>query len=272
MKVLLRLYPAAWRERYEDEVAQLLDDSSAGLADALGLLRGAFQAHRHPARSGLPAGGIRRWVTRQHIAGAAAVVGGALWLGTYTAPWHTAVGGWTPNPDLRAIALLAGAGPMLLVAAVGFMPRLSSRWPDRSLRSLALAALVVGVGLMSGMLIWTGLSREIELVPHEHQDVLLIGTAFVLLGSIGAVVSMRGRDIASRRALLSLLGACLIDLTFFAVFVDAGFVYEVTSVAGATAGILVALGWIWVGWSAMRRSPLTVEDHATAIRGPHALA
>ncbi len=39
---IVHRYPAAWRERYEDEVLALMDDSSVRLADVVELLRGLF--------------------------------------------------------------------------------------------------------------------------------------------------------------------------------------------------------------------------------------
>jgi hypothetical protein len=42
---LLRLYPAAWRARYGDELADLIDERRLSLCDALDLLRGALDAH-----------------------------------------------------------------------------------------------------------------------------------------------------------------------------------------------------------------------------------
>jgi hypothetical protein len=60
-RLALRCYPAAWRERYADEVAALVDDVDGGLLDAADLGAGAITehlnggtpmrfepAHRHP--------------------------------------------------------------------------------------------------------------------------------------------------------------------------------------------------------------------------------
>jgi hypothetical protein len=46
---LLRLYPRAWRLRYEDEVRDLLQARRPSRRDRLDLLRGALDAHLHPA-------------------------------------------------------------------------------------------------------------------------------------------------------------------------------------------------------------------------------
>ncbi len=46
---LLRLYPRAWQDRYADEVAAVLEARPLGWRARLDLLRGAMDAHLHPA-------------------------------------------------------------------------------------------------------------------------------------------------------------------------------------------------------------------------------
>jgi len=48
MKRLVRLYPRAWRARYEEETVTLLDQQHASLKGSVDLVRGAVDAHRHP--------------------------------------------------------------------------------------------------------------------------------------------------------------------------------------------------------------------------------
>lgn len=61
MRRLLRLYPAAWRERYEDEMAEVLMELSATPSVVLDLVRGALVERsrarwRVPESSPIPAG------------------------------------------------------------------------------------------------------------------------------------------------------------------------------------------------------------------------
>src|SRR5262245_17448895 len=49
--ILLRLYPRAWRERYEAEMMALLEEHDVTLATRLDLLRGAFDAWQDRRRS-----------------------------------------------------------------------------------------------------------------------------------------------------------------------------------------------------------------------------
>ena len=63
---ILRLYPRAWRERYEMEVLDLLSARPIDRRAGLDLLRGALDAHMHPFQP-------TRWPAL------AALVGGAAW-------------------------------------------------------------------------------------------------------------------------------------------------------------------------------------------------
>ena len=48
MSRLVRLYPAAWRERYGAEFMELLATRQPGIADRIDIVRGALDAHLHP--------------------------------------------------------------------------------------------------------------------------------------------------------------------------------------------------------------------------------
>lgn len=43
-ETLMRLYPAAWRERYEEEFLQLIDDRPLGLQETIDIVSGAIDA------------------------------------------------------------------------------------------------------------------------------------------------------------------------------------------------------------------------------------
>lgn len=51
--ILLRLYPRAWRKRYEAEMSALLEEHDVTLATRLDLLRGAFDAWQDQRESGM---------------------------------------------------------------------------------------------------------------------------------------------------------------------------------------------------------------------------
>ena len=45
---LVRLYPQAWRERYEEEFVAMLEQRSISLLDVLDMVLGALEARLHP--------------------------------------------------------------------------------------------------------------------------------------------------------------------------------------------------------------------------------
>jgi hypothetical protein len=101
---LLRLYPPAWRRRYEDEVRLVLDEAPIGGRGRLDLVRGALDAWIHPERpSALP--------------GVLAVLGGLLWavvaLGIVRQPAPPDWPGY-----LQETLLVAFVAVMLLTGAV----------------------------------------------------------------------------------------------------------------------------------------------------------
>ena len=65
LALLLRLYPAKWRERYGEEIADLLAAEPPSFSRAVDMLRGVIDAHLHPelvyhrALAAVPAAGGR---------------------------------------------------------------------------------------------------------------------------------------------------------------------------------------------------------------------
>ena len=74
MSRLLRLYPAAWRERYEAEFIGTLQERSVGVAGSVDIVRGAIDAHLHPELTG---GTPHVWTHR--APGLVATVAGLIW-------------------------------------------------------------------------------------------------------------------------------------------------------------------------------------------------
>ncbi len=60
MRSLLKLYPPAWRRRYEAELAALLEEQRIGSRGALDLIRGAADAWIIGPRG--PLGGLTVWL------------------------------------------------------------------------------------------------------------------------------------------------------------------------------------------------------------------
>ncbi|MGH2488573.1 MAG: hypothetical protein ACRDFR_03015 [Candidatus Limnocylindria bacterium] len=71
MKRLLRLYPAAWRARYDGELAALLDELPANRGMAVDLVHGALREHARAAwrripEAPIPAGGPPMFYAPMH--------------------------------------------------------------------------------------------------------------------------------------------------------------------------------------------------------------
>ena len=153
MTRLLRLYPRSWRDRYGAELQSLFEARPPRLADRLDLIRGAFDAHRHPELVADPRTPSHRLsegdvvVTRR--LGVAGIAGAAAWAVTWfvvsTSPLvHDPGGSYRDGSGALPILLLAG---VLLVAALcGQLVML-----PRSAR-LARAGAVIAI---PGILLWT---------------------------------------------------------------------------------------------------------------------
>lgn len=144
---LLRLYPRWWRDRYEDEVAAVMEARPLGLRIRFDLLRGAFDAHLQGRESG-----ETPW---------AAVVAALTAGGAWTIAGIASVGGPTP-PDwpgyLDSSLPVALAGVLtMLIAGLGLARMAwSSNGPTVELAVLAFAighlawAIALAVAILDG--------------------------------------------------------------------------------------------------------------------------
>ena len=263
MKHLLRLYPRGWRALYEEEVGRMLDDSAAGPRAIPDLLRGALDAHLHPAPLGLPGSGLRGWFTVGRITGLTAIAAGVAWVLPYLALLISSMR-YSPGADTQSVALTAVPGLFVAIAMAGLLARHLQDRRHRLLTAAALAFVVAGSGGMIAILAVNGTIAGGTLLPFDGDAFMAVGTAMVLVGMLLAVATMWGRALVSRRSLLWLSLACTLDLVFLTVYRDVGFVMGVTSAAGAGVGMLVGFAWIGVGRSALEAEAKTPEpsrDH-----------
>jgi hypothetical protein len=145
MSRIIRLYPAAWRERYEAEFLSLLDERPPTLLDRLDIVRGAVDARIHP-QVGPGAREPESGAAKMRGAGATAVLGGVFWalagLGFYGAPYVDDLG----YKDSGAIVLLGAAAAALTgLGAVMMLRRTASR--SIPLWGSAAAILLGAIGL-----------------------------------------------------------------------------------------------------------------------------
>jgi hypothetical protein len=131
---LLRLYPRAWRARYGDEMAALLEERRLGRRERLDLIRGALDAWTHPA-------------TPSVVPVLAALSGGGLWTIVATAVLVQPVPLDWPGYLADIIPLALVAAFCLLVAATACLLRAG----EARSRAIGLAAVLVLVGHLAWM-------------------------------------------------------------------------------------------------------------------------
>lgn len=183
--VLLALYPRAWRGRYGDELAALLENGGLGARDRIDLLRGAVDAHLHPSRP-------------SHLPVVAAVGAGGL------ASAHAIALAAQPAPldwpgyfiDALPLAILAVA--LLLPSVVGLWLRLGDA--DGAMGRLGIAVALAGHG--AWLVALTAAALQIEYGPLTAVAATVAAGGSALLG-----VALAGRGAAILGALL--IGAAL---------------------------------------------------------------
>ena len=163
---LVRLYPRAWRARYETEFLAVLEACPAGRRDRIDIARGAIDAHLHPPERSL-------------VPGLAALIGGGAWI-LAAAP----LAGLPVPPDWPGYLL--ESLPAALVAVVFLAVALGGAWlredgrGGRLGRRLAAAGVTVGV---SAQLAWA-MALAWTLIGWGYGAPLAIASTLAGLGSI----------------------------------------------------------------------------------------
>ena len=181
------LYPRAWRERYGDELEEVLETDGLGLRTRVDVLRGAIDAHLHPdVRSPLP---VVAAVTASALATAHAI---ALALQPVPTEW--------PGYLADALLLIIGSVAFLLPVLVGLWLKLGDA--DGSIGRVGVILAVVGhvawlVALLAaaarieyGPL--TAAAATVAMAGTAALGVALVGRARVLLGLLLAAAALSG--------------------------------------------------------------------------------
>ncbi|HEY8987895.1 MAG TPA: hypothetical protein VIM39_02665 [Candidatus Limnocylindrales bacterium] len=149
MSRLLRLYPAAWRQRYLVEVSDLLADRPPGFRSQIDLARGALDAWLHPQVVATATPDEREEPLMGSLtASGLAVVGGAMWIAAglviNAAPMNPSDGYKDATAGL--IVLVAGA---ILTALAAIRFATSSSAGSRVIQVTAVAMLVLAVVIIA---------------------------------------------------------------------------------------------------------------------------
>lgn len=187
MNRYLALYPKAWRERYGAELRAILEAERPGPRERLDLLRGALDAHLHPAMpSPLP---VAAAVTASALAAAHAI---ALAVQPVPTDW--------PGYLDDALPLLIGSVIALVPASIGLWLKLGDG--DGAVGRLGIVLAVVGhvawlVALVAafthlayGPL--TAAAATMAMAGTAAIGIALAGRGHVLLGGLLAAAALAG--------------------------------------------------------------------------------
>jgi hypothetical protein len=238
--LLVRLYPAAWRERYGEEFLALLEERPVGPFDVADVVLGALDARLRLGRANAGERRTGRFLMSLRIGGIAALVGAGLAAATLIV--GTGLVDIQVEPAVGMAIMTLGLIAML-IALVGL-----SAFQARSHPRLAWAAFAVpALGLVASLVGIAGLGLD----EDNAWWVWFAGIVTFLIGSaLFALATFRTRALSRRASAVLGVGSILPFL---------GFVAPVTGVLSGTealfqlAGLAVfALGWAALGLEAVR--------------------
>ena len=218
MTALVRLYPRAWRDRYEAEFLALLDDRPPRLLDRLDILLGAVDAHLEPEVDdpSRAADDRRRRSARDLAPAILAFAGGVLWIAAVAAMLAAPVDELGSHAGDVSLVLVLLAHVALAGAALALADRRAGQ--PLLLRGAAVL-LLVGAGLFFAGWPW-----------------LALGVYAGFLASMGVGLAILDRGGRSAGVVLTLASL----LAFGANTIDAWMLLALP----------MALAWIGVGvWS-----------------------
>ena len=219
MSAILRLYPRAWRERYGDELAALLEEHPASLADHLDLIRGALDARLHPQVPGVDVAPEQEIPVNQKVLGILAAIGGLVWIvGVLTLfllprdpdgyrDFSLAWFGWAAAAALIGIALgeigtragsatSARTGHIIAAAGLGSAGLMLMPWPVMVVGLFAVQILVGGAAVRG--------ARNGALPPWLALA-FAAGAVGLFIGSMGVIQTDAGLALASLLGLAAVL-------------------------------------------------------------------
>jgi hypothetical protein len=226
--VLIRLYPPAWRRRYGEEFAAILEERPLGPFDVADILLGALDARlRLRLRSEHPHGG--GLVMSLRIGGFAAIIGGPLWAGGWLVANHV----FGEVPISTAAGLMLTGSIALLVALIGL-----SAFQARTQPLLAWLAFVLPA---IGTLVMVATTYEVALAGADPTEGFWTGLMLFVIGSfIFAIASFLAWP--RSRGAATVLGIAIV-----------GSFLAGSWPVGALAGLIgFAIGWVALGVIAVR--------------------
>jgi hypothetical protein len=258
-RFLVRLYPVDWRARYGDEFEALLAERPLGPFDVVDVALSAFDAHLRrggPTAPGEHTRGVRMTLRN---GGIAAIVGGGLFL-------ISLAGASATNSESKQLwlALFAVSLGALVVAIIGLSAEQGRRQP--SLMWAAVAVPVIGAAIsVLGLIGMATVGDNPFIAGVSPWNIWALGTLLTIIGSgLFALASLRVRTTSRLGSALLAVGAAiaipfLMGIAFVELFGDAG------SIVGLLGIVAFAVGWIWLGISAIRVDRSATASYREAI-------
>jgi hypothetical protein len=211
MSALVRLYPQAWRDRYEVEFQGLLEARPPTARDRLDILRGAIDARLHgeiPGSAQLPP----RIAPIERLAGGAALVVG-LALTAWTALLLRDFRGWDAGEPPTAFLIgILGAISLLGLAAAHALLGLAGLGRTRAFGPIAASIAVACFGLTAfgggATLIYAVVASVVLAVAMAGRSIPVwlaiawIGATVGMTGAFLGIFSSDGTDLGSLRLLV----------------------------------------------------------------------
>jgi hypothetical protein len=201
---LVRLYPQAWRDRYEAEFLGILEARPPSGRDRLDIVRGALDARLHPEIAGRPDAPVPT-MDAARLAGGAAIVSGVAvlaWTGLVLRDFK----GWdSPPPEnawllalLSAVAFLSLTAAHVLLAMAGesSMRRAGGLGASIAAVSYFLAAFGAGTTIVFGLIGSVVLfgAQAARTIP-AWLSAIVIGTSVFLFAAMLRFTSSDGQHV-----------------------------------------------------------------------------
>jgi hypothetical protein len=222
--LLIRCYPASWRDRYGDEFESILDERPLGPFDVADILLGALDAQlrlRNRRSAVIQGRGLRMSL---RIGGFAAIIGPPL----LALAWFLGYGFLVIDPVVPGVMLIVGL-VLLLVAVAGLTAFQARTDPQVTWAAFAVPAI--------GLVVFSIGAFGMVVTGDDYWGLAMLGVLTGVVGSaLFAIVTYRTAVLSRGAALLIVVG-CVLPFA--------------SAVLSTYALLVVAIVCFLVGWFAL---------------------
>jgi drug/metabolite transporter (DMT)-like permease len=253
VKALVRLYPRAWRNRYQDEFLAVLEVRPIGPFDAVDIVLGAMDARRRAIRG--PGRTSQRKEIRMstRLGGLAALATGLLWFALL------AVIAMGDDIELLGVVTFLLGMVALVLAVIGLGAAQGRAHPVATWTAVAVPVVGVVVAIF-GFLVLNFIYGDVPVIGDLTP--WAIGTLGIVATLIGAVlfglVTLMSRVLSPSAAALIAVGG--VGVLVLASFGSGGLVVLpeiLMQILLVSAVVAFGVGWLWLGRTAIQAAPRT---------------